>query len=391
MNENRTTESSLAPDARNISPAALETSATNYVSQNNNNIDEKTQFIQKLTSGMPSRIFDDMNHGRKIHICHANILTCEKMNVLFWEMPAKISEKFIPQPIPATDKKKIFAESNRHVILFTPPLEKIVIQFYIERPQEKVAVQFSNQVFSNTQRNDLYLNKEIRQSTDTECDEYITSLIDNIRSTDAVKRIPNEGLGIEENCTQNLSVGDLSTETIFYHSNKQMKDPISGRINCKDNSVLTVSKYLNDNIDHNTLQAFLEEAEFDDDITIENNTKDGERIFVGDDCLQDHHDYGYSNDPFCFPCTDHFSATKRSSKTNGEEAYMNRESDTEEITPTMLSDQNGFLNLILSLNTRLEVLIKNCRIMNSDLKGIVWKDIIDNTIKYNHIIINHAL
>ena len=195
----------------------------------------------------------------------------------------------------------------------------------------------------------------------------------------------------QENRTQNLSVGDQSTETIFYPSNKQIKDPISGRINCKDNSVLTVSKYLNDNIDHNTLQAFLEEAEFDDDITIENNTKDGERIFVGDDCLQDHHDYGYSNDPFCFPCTDHFSATKRSSKTNGEEAYMNRESDTEEITPTMLSDQNGFLNLILSLNTRLEVLIKNCRIMNSDLKGIVWKDIIDNTIKYNHIIINHAL
>ena len=185
MNENRTSESSLAPAARNISPAALEASATNYISQNKYNIDEKTPLIQKNSSGMPTYIFEDMNHGRKLNI--SNILNYEKMNLLFWEMPAKISEKFIPQPILTTDKKKTFAKSKRYVTLFTPPWERIVIQFYIERPQEKVAVQFSNQVFSNTQRNDLYLNNEISQSHDTECDEYTTSLIDDIRSTDAVK------------------------------------------------------------------------------------------------------------------------------------------------------------------------------------------------------------
>ena len=382
MNENRTPESCLAPAAPIISPAGLEISATNYISQNKNNIDEKTPLIQKVTFGMPSRIFDDMNHGRKIHICHANILNCEKMNAVFWGMPAKTSEKFLPQPILTTDKKNNFAESNRYVTLFTPPLERIAIQFYIEWPQELVAAEFVNQIFSKTQRNDLYLNKEIRQSHDKECDEYIASLIDDIRSTDKVKLNPNEGLGIQENCTQDLSVGDQGTETIVYPPNKQINDPISGIITCKDKSVLTVSKYLNYNIDENTLQAFLQEAEFDDDITIENNTKNDEMVFFGDDCLRDRHVYGYSNDSFAFPCTEHSSAAKRISKTNGEEAYMNRESDAEEITPTMLNDQSGFLNLILSLNSKLEVLIKNCRIMNSDLKGIVRKDMMHNTIFY---------
>ena len=381
MNENRTSESCLAP-------AVLEISTTNYISQNKNNIDNKTPLIKKHISGMP---FDDMNHGRKMNICHANMANCEKMNLLFWEMPAKNCEKFLPQLIPTTDNAKNVAEFNKYVTLFTSPLERIEIQLHIVRPQAKVAEKSMSQIFSNTQRNDLFLNKEIGKNHETECDEYNTSLIDDTRSKDAVKYIPNEGLGIQENRTQDLSSDDPSTETIIYPPNEHTKDPISGRIKCKEKSVLTVSKYLNDNIDENTLQAFLEEAEFDDDIIIQNNTKNVERACFSDDCLKGHHDYGHGNDPFCFPCTDHLSLEKRSSKINGEGAYMNRKSHTEESTPTMLNDQCGFLNLILSLNSKLEVLIKNCRSMNSDLKGILRKDIMNNIIKYNKTMIDYTL
>ena len=150
--------------------------------------------------------------------------------------------------------------------------------------------------------------------------------------------------------------------TMSTKTEEKITKPMECKNNCVDSLfdselVLSLSDSTESIIDEKSLDVFLLEEEFDDDtIILQNMTKNGNMDLV---CV---------SQPLSLPpvqplsLNDDFRSDYFSSDQSASSIYSNSSSGD--------PSDDGFLATIMNLNSRLGELIKGCRSMNSELKGI---------------------